>query len=310
MKTETTELQREIKKLKAEKNALILAHYYQEESIQEVADFVGDSLALAKKAMHTDADIILFAGVYFMGETAKILNPSKKVIIPDLKAGCSLVDGCPPEEFRQFIERYPDHKVVTYINSSIEVKAMSDFICTSSNAVEIVNKIPRDQPIIFAPDAHLGKWVEQQTGRKMVLWQGECIVHQAFAQDKLIQLFRRHPDAQLIAHPESHSDVLKLASFVGSTTKLIQYVVQSENHKFIIGTEPGVFREMKLLAPDKTLIALPSVEDNACACSECAFMKMNTLEKLYSALLHETPEVNIEESLAAKAMIPLQRMLN
>lgn len=306
---QTKKLGAQIRELAKRKNAIILAHYYQEHEIQDIADFVGDSLALAQYAQKTDAKIIVLAGVYFMAETAKILNPNSKVLVPDRAASCSLVEGCPPDEFSGFVAQHPGYKVVTYINSSLEVKAMSDLICTSSNARAIIDSIPEKEKIIFAPDAHLGAWLIKETGREMVLWKGECAVHQAFAKEKLLQLFQQHPNAELIAHPESHENILRLASFIGSTTALINRVASSPNQKFLIGTEAGVLHKMRELAPEKTLIPLPSMEDNSCACSECAYMKLNTMEKLYYCLEKETPEVTVEPTLAERALVPLQRML-
>lgn len=306
---DTATLQQEIKNLADAKNALILAHYYQVEEIQQVADFIGDSLDLSRKAKETDKEIIVFAGVKFMAETAKILNPEKKVLLPDLSAGCSLADNCLPDQFKKFLEAYPDHVVVTYINCSAEIKAMSDIICTSSNAETIVSKIPADKKIIFAPDANLGRYVMKQTKRDMVLWQGACIVHEAFSIDKLTTLMSENPYAKLVAHPESEDHILKIADFVGSTKKMIDYVKTNKSSTFIIATEVGILHQMQKEAPEKTLFAAPSHEDNTCACSECAFMKVNTLEKLYRCLLNETPAIALEESLIKKANIPLERML-
>lgn len=308
-KKDTVALQQEIKQLAKEKNAVILAHYYQSEEIQQIADYIGDSLDLSRKAKNTNKEIIVFAGVKFMAETAKILNPTKKVLLPDMAAGCSLSDNCPPDQFREFLAQYPDHVVVTYINCSAEVKAMSDIICTSSNAEQLVSKIPLDKKIVFAPDANLGRYVMRQTKRDMVLWQGACIVHEAFSMEKLGKLIADYPDAKLVAHPEAEEHLLKLADFVGSTKKMIDYVKHSDHESFIIATEAGILHEMQKEAPGKLLIAAPSHEDNTCACSECAFMKMNTLEKLYNCLLHETPEIILDEDLLKKAAIPLDRML-
>ncbi len=308
-KKDTVALQQEIKRLAKEKNAVILAHYYQSEEIQQIADYIGDSLDLSRKAKATDKEIIVFAGVKFMAETAKILNPTKKVLLPDMAAGCSLADNCPPDQFREFLQQYPDHVVVTYINCSAEVKAMSDIICTSSNAEHLVSKIPLDKKIIFAPDANLGRYVMRQTKRDMVLWQGACIVHEAFSMEKLGKLIGEHPNAKLVAHPEAEEHLLKLADFVGSTKKMIEYVKHSDDESFIIATEAGILHEMQKEAPGKLLIAAPSHEDNTCACSECAFMKMNTLEKLYNCLLHETPEIILDQELLKKAAIPLDKML-
>jgi quinolinate synthase len=308
-KKDTVALQQEIKQLAKEKNAVILAHYYQSEDIQQIADYIGDSLDLSRKAKNTDKEIIVFAGVKFMAETAKILNPSKKVLLPDMAAGCSLSDNCPPDQFGEFLQKYPDHVVVTYINCSAEIKAMSDIICTSSNAEHLVSQIPADKKIVFAPDANLGRYVMRQTNRDMVLWQGACIVHEAFSMEKLGKLIGEHPEAKLVAHPEAEEHLLKLADFIGSTKKMIDYVKHSDHESFIIATEAGILHEMQKEAPGKLLIAAPSHEDNTCACSECAFMKMNTLEKLYNCLLHESPEIVLDEELLKKAAIPLDRML-
>lgn len=300
----------EIKRLKKEKNAVILAHYYQEPIIQDLADYVGDSLGLSRKAAETEADIILFAGVHFMAETAKILNPTKKVILPDLNAGCSLADSCNAEDLAKFKEMYPNHLVVTYVNTSAEVKAISDICCTSSNAEKIVQSIPLDQPIIFAPDKNLGSYIKNQTGRDMVLWDGACIVHEAFSLEKLIALYQKHPKAQIIAHPESEAHILKVANYIGSTSELIDYVKTNPNSEFIVATEAGVIHEMQKAVPNKILVAAPAKEDNTCACSECAYMKMNTLEKVYSCLKYELPEIHVEQEIQERALIPIQRMLD
>ena len=302
-------LQEQVTRLKEEKNAVILAHYYQEPEIQEVADFIGDSLELAKKAAQTSADIIVFAGVHFMAETAKILNPSKKVLLPDLNAGCSLADSCPPEAFKKLKEQYPDHVVVTYINCSAEIKTLSDIVCTSSNAEKIINSIPRDKPIIFAPDKNLGRYLMEKTGRKMLLWDGACIVHEAFSLDKLLELYKLHPTAQIIAHPESEAHILKAANYVGSTSGMLNYVKNSEKNTFIVATEAGILHQMQKDVPWKTLIPAPAKEDNTCACSECAFMKMNTLKKLYDCLENEDPEIILSKDLMKKALVPIERML-
>jgi quinolinate synthase len=303
------ELKQKITTLKKEKNAVILAHYYQEPEIQEVADYVGDSLGLSQEAEKTDADIILFAGVHFMAETAKLLNPLKKVILPDLNAGCSLADSCPPDAFKEFTEAHPDHIVITYVNCSAEIKAMSDLVCTSSNAEKIVNSVPENVPIIFAPDKNLGNYINSKTGRKMVLWDGSCIVHEAFSIDKLLALYKEHPDAVIIAHPESEAHILKTASYIGSTAGMINYVKQSPKKKFIVATEAGILFKMQQEVPDKTLIPAPSVEDNTCACSKCAYMKLNTLQKVYDCLVKESPEITVSEEVAKKALIPIKRML-
>lgn len=303
------DLKEKILALKKEKNAVILAHYYQESDIQDVADYVGDSLGLSQEAVKAEADIIVFAGVHFMAETAKILNPSKKVILPDAKAGCSLADGCPPDEFKKFTDAHPDHVVITYVNCSAEVKALTDIVVTSSNAVKIVNSIPKDKPIIFAPDKNLGKYVMEVTGREMLLWDGSCIVHEAFSFDKLLALYKEHPDAKIIAHPESETHILKTAQYVGSTAGMIDFVKTDSNHKYIVATEAGILHKMQQEVPDKILIPAPAKEDNTCACSECGYMKMNTLQKLYNCLLNESPEVTVPEDIIAKALIPIERML-
>ncbi|MEO9570502.1 MAG: quinolinate synthase NadA [Polaribacter sp.] len=308
---ETTDIDyvEEILRLKKEKNAVLLAHYYQIDEIQEIADFVGDSLALAQQAAKTDADVIVFAGVHFMAETAKILNPTKKVLLPDLLAGCSLADSCPPEEFSAFKKQHPDHKVVTYINCSAEIKALSDIVCTSSNAKKIIDSFPEDQPIIFAPDRNLGDYLNKETGREMLLWDGACMVHEAFSMEKLIDLYKEHPDAELIAHPESEAHMLKVAKYIGSTSGLLNYVKNSDKKKFIVATEAGILFEMLQENPDKIIIPAPAKEDNTCACSECAYMKMNTMKKLYLCLKHELPNIEVEKELAKKAIIPINRML-
>lgn len=308
--TSDINLVEEITRLREEKNAVILAHYYQESAIQEVADYVGDSLGLAIQASKTDADIIVFAGVLFMAETAKLLNPTKKVLIPDMEAGCSLADSCPPHKFKPFVEAHPDHKVISYINCSAEIKAMSDIICTSSNAADIVNSFPKDQKLIFAPDKNLGKYLIKTTGRDMVLWNGACIVHEAFSFDKLLKLKIKHPEAEIVAHPESEPHVLDVANFVGSTGKMLNYIENSDTSTFIVGTEVGLLHELGKRVPDKTLIPLPINEDNTCACSECAFMKLNTLEKLYRCLRDETPGVEVNPAIFERAKEPLVKMIN
>ena len=308
MKT-TSDLKEKILELKKRKNAVILAHYYQEEAIQEIADFVGDSLELSRKASQVNADIIVFAGVYFMAETAKIVNPNKKVIVPDVKAGCSLADGCPPNKFKAFLKDYPNHTVVTYINCTAEVKTLTDIVCTSSNAKKVIASIPEDQPIVFAPDKNLGKYLIAETGRDMVLWEGSCIVHEAFSLEKLIDLYKKHPTATIIAHPESETHILKVAHYIGSTSGMLNHVKKSSNDTFIVATEAGILHQMQLDNPTKTLIPAPSKEDNTCACSECAFMKVNTLEKLYQCLQDESPEVHLDNKIIEKALLPIQRML-
>ncbi|UZR96605.1 quinolinate synthase NadA [Chondrinema litorale] len=299
----------EINKLKKEKNAVILAHYYQEPVIQDISDYLGDSLALAKKAAQTDAETIVFAGVHFMAETAKIINPEKKVLLPDLKAGCSLADSCPPTEFKKFIDQHPGHIVITYINCSAEIKTMSDITCTSSNAVQIIESIPKDQPIIFAPDKNLGKYLIKKTGRDMLLWEGSCIVHEAFSIDRLLELHQNHAKAKIIAHPESEEPLLKTAQFIGSTAQLLKYVKEDSAEEFIVATEAGILHQMMKEVPNKTLIPAPSNEDNTCACSECAFMKQNTLEKLYLCMKYDAPEITLSEEVIIKGRRPIERML-
>lgn len=303
-------LKEKILQLKKEKNVVILAHYYQEPEIQDIADYVGDSLGLSQEAVNVEADIILFAGVHFMAETAKILNPDKKVILPDLNAGCSLAESCPPYLFRKFKEQNPDHLVITYVNCSAEIKAMSDIVCTSSNALKIVNSVPEEIPIIFAPDKNLGRYIIDKTGRDMLLWDGSCVVHEAFSLDKLIALYKENSDAEIIAHPESETHILKTASYIGSTSGMINYVRNSPKQKFIVATEAGILHKMYQEVPEKMLIPAPAYEDNTCACSECMYMKMNTLQKVYDCLLNESPEVTVSEEIRQKALIPIERMLN
>ncbi|MBM7114880.1 quinolinate synthase NadA [Archangium primigenium] len=301
------DLEREIQDLKKRLNAVILAHYYQESEIQDVADFVGDSLALAQAAAKTTADVIVFCGVHFMAETAKILNPSRTVLLPDLKAGCSLSDRCPPAAFRAFKEKHPDHFVVSYVNSSAAVKALSDVICTSSNAVKIVQRVPPERNILFAPDQHLGRYVMKQTGRDMVLWPGSCIVHEIFSEKKLVQLKVQHPDAEVVAHPECESAVLRHADFIGSTKALLDHVLASPKRTFIVVTEAGILHQMKRGAPDKHFI--PAPPDNDCACNECPYMRLNTLEKLYQCMRDGTPQLTLPPELQSAALAPLRRML-
>jgi len=303
-------LSEKIAQLKKEKNAIILAHYYQHPEIQDIADYVGDSLGLSQKAADTDADIIVFAGVHFMAETAKILNPEKTVVLPDLNAGCSLADSCPPGAFAKFLQAHPDHIVITYVNCSAEIKTMSDIVCTSSNALKIVESIPKDQPIIFAPDRNLGKYIIKKTGREMLLWDGSCVVHEAFCIDKLLDLYQKHPDAVIIAHPESEEHILKTASYVGSTSGMINFVKEHPKEKFIVATEAGILHKMKQEVPEAELIPAPAQEDNTCACSECAYMKVNTLQKLYDCLLNESPKIEVSKVIREKALLPIQRMLD
>ena len=301
------DLFKEIERLKKEKNAIILAHYYQEPDIQDVADFIGDSLALAQKAQSTTADIIVFAGVHFMAETAKILNPNKKVLLPDLKAGCSLADSAPADAFKKFKESHPDHIVITYINCTAEVKALSDIICTSSNAEAIINSLPKEQKIIFAPDKNLGAYLIKKTGRDMVLWNGACQVHELFSLEKITKLKMRHPDAKVIAHPECEESLLKVADFIGSTSALLKYSAQNPATEFIVATESGILHQMQIQSPTKTFI--PAPPDNACACNDCPFMKLNTLEKLYLCMEYEEPEIIMDQKLMDASKKPIERML-
>ncbi|MFL0160839.1 quinolinate synthase NadA [Aquirufa salirivi] len=303
------ELIEAIKKLKAEKNAVILAHYYVDGEIQELADFVGDSLGLSQAAEKTTADLIVFCGVHFMGETAKILNPSKKVVVPDFNAGCSLADSVPVEEFAALKAKHPNAVVVSYINCSAEIKAMTDIICTSSNAVQVVESIPKNQEIIFAPDANLGRYVAHKTGRELILWEGACMVHIDISLEKLKKLRVEFPDALLIAHPECKEMILREADYVGSTTALLNYVEKSDRQTFIVATEAGILHKMKMAVPNKHLIPAPANEQNSCACSECPYMKMNTLEKLYNALYYELPEIHLREEIRIPAYKALKAML-
>ncbi|MCK9411907.1 MAG: quinolinate synthase NadA [Prolixibacteraceae bacterium] len=298
----------EIDRLKREKNAIILGHYYLTPELQDLADFLGDSLALAQQAEATTADIILFVGVHFMAETAKILNPGKKVLVPDMKAGCSLADSAPAPEFKQFLDQHPDHVVISYINCSAEIKALSDVIVTSSNAKKIVESFPMDQKIIFAPDRNLGNYLNAVTGREMVLWDGACMVHEKYSLEKIIGLKNDHPDAVLISHPECERPILLVSEFVGSTTALLNYVTTSEETKFIVATESGILHQMKSKCPDKIFMPAPSI-DATCGCNDCSFMKLNTLKKLYLALRYEQPEIILREELMVKAKMPILRML-
>ncbi len=299
----------EINRLRNEKNAVILAHYYQDHDIQDIADFVGDSLALSQQAAKTTADVIVFAGVHFMAETAKIINPTKKVLLPDLAAGCSLSDSCPAGNFGAFVAQHPNHAVISYINCSAEVKAVSDIICTSSNAKRVIENIPPETPIIFAPDKNLGRYLIKTTGREMLLWDGACAVHQAFSLQKLMDLIQAHPEAKVLAHPESEAPILALANFVGSTKAIIDFAKTDNTQSYIVATEVGILHQMMKEMPQKHFIPAPAAEDNTCACSECAFMKVNTLEKLYLCLRDETPEITLNEALRQKAEKPLKRML-
>ncbi len=304
----TIDLFAEIEKLKKEKNIVLLAHYYQEPDIQDVADYIGDSLGLAQEAAKTNANIIVFAGVHFMAETAKILNPSKKVLLPDLKAGCSLADSAPTALFKAFKEKHPNHVVVSYINCSAEIKALSDIICTSGNAEKIIESIPFDQPIIFAPDKNLGAFFNKKTGRNMLLWNGACMVHEIFSLEKITKLKIRHPKAKFIAHPECEEAVLNIADFVGSTTQLLKFAQQNEAQEFIVATETGILHQMQKSTPNKTFI--PAPPNNSCACNDCPHMKLNTLEKLYLCMKYETPEITMNENLRLAALKPMERMMD
>ena len=297
----------EIEKLKKEKNAVILAHYYQEGDIQDIADYIGDSLGLSQQAAKTDADIIVFAGVHFMAETAKILSPNKKVLLPDLKAGCSLADSCPPHLFKKFKENYPDHLVITYVNCTAELKALSDIVCTSSNAVQIVESLPKEQKIIFGPDRNLGAWVGKKTGRDLVLWNGACMVHEIFSREKITKLKERYPNAKILAHPECEEVILQLADYIGSTTGILKYATNSPEKEFIVATEAGILHQMQKDNPDKTFI--PAPPNNTCACNDCPHMKRNTLEKLYLCLKNEMPEIEVPAHIIEKAVKPIERML-
>lgn len=298
----------EILRLKEELNAVILAHYYQESEIQDIADFVGDSLELAKKAKSTNADVIVFAGVHFMAETAKILNPQKLVLIPDPEASCSLAEGCPADQFRKFREAHPDHIAITYINCTAEVKALSDIICTSSNAEKIISQIPPEKPILFSPDRNLGKYLIKKTGRNMLLWEGSCIVHETFSERKILDLKLRYPEAKLIAHPECEEPVLMHADFIGSTSRLLKFIQEDSSTSYIVATETGIIHQMKKARPDKIFIPAPP-QDESCSCNECPYMKLNTMEKVYLCMNNKFPAINLDEELRLKALKPIERML-
>ncbi|SNZ01460.1 quinolinate synthase NadA [Flagellimonas pacifica] len=302
-------LKEKILQLKKDKNAIILSHYYQIPEIQEIADYVGDSLRLSQLAAATKADIIVFAGVHFMAETAKIINPSKKVLLPDLSAGCSLAESCSADTFEKFVNAHPDHIVVTYINCSAKVKALTDVVCTSSNALKVIESIPENQPIIFAPDRNLGQYIIKKTGRNMLLWDGSCLVHEAFSIDKLITLHKKYPDYKIIAHPESEEHILKTAVYIGSTSGMINYVKAHPNDKFIVATEAGILHKMWKEVPTAELIPAPAKEDNTCACSECAYMKVNTMQKLHDCLLNESPQIDVPMDIREKALVPIEHML-
>ncbi|RKR81182.1 quinolinate synthetase [Mucilaginibacter gracilis] len=303
----TLNLFEEIEKLKKEKNAVVLAHYYQEPDIQDIADYIGDSLGLSQQAAKTDADIIVFAGVHFMAETAKILSPNKKVLLPDLKAGCSLADSCPPHLFKKFKEQYPNHLVITYVNCTAELKALSDIVCTSSNAVQIVESLPKEQKIIFGPDKNLGAYVAKKTGRDLVLWNGACMVHEIFSREKITKLKSRYPDAKLLAHPECEDVILEMADYIGSTTGLLKYSTNSTAKEFIVATESGIMHQMQKDNPLKTFI--PAPPNNNCACNDCPHMKRNTLEKLYLCMKNESPEIFVPMDIIERAVKPIERML-
>lgn len=304
----TSDIAAQIQQLKKKKNAVILAHYYQTGEIQEIADYIGDSLGLAQYGAKVSADIIVLAGVVFMAETAKILSPEKKVLISDMGAGCSLADNCPPREFKAFIDAHPGHTVVTYVNCSAEVKALSDILCTSSNAVKIIESIPREQPIIFAPDRHLGAYLRKKTGRDLVLWEGACLVHETFDAKQITRLKARHPEALVLAHPECPESVLDLADHIGSTSSLLEYSKSSTANEFIVVTEAGILHQMQKASPGKLFHAAPNSE--SCSCAECPFMRRNTMEKIYACLQNEQPEVFVPEEVRVEALVPLQRMLD
>ena len=301
------EITEEIALLCEKRNAVILAHYYQEPHIQDIADFIGDSLELSRKAAETKSDVIVFCGVHFMGETAKILCPEKKVLIPDIDAGCSLSDDCPADEFRKFREQHPNHFVISYINCSAEVKAQSDLICTSSNAVDLVKQLPENKPILFAPDQNLGRWVQHKSGRELTLWPGRCSVHESFSEEALIKLKLKHKGADVIAHPECQPNILELADFIGSTSKLLSYTKETNKDTFIVITEPGIIHQMKLSNPNKNYIDVPGID--GCSCNECPYMRLNTLEKILDCLKHMKPEITLKDDIIKKAYHPINRML-
>ena len=300
----------EINKLKKEKNAVILAHFYQEKAIQDIADFIGDSLALSQKASEIkDADIIVFAGVHFMAETAKILSPDKKVLLPDLKAGCSLAESCPPKEFKKFIDDNPNHLVITYVNASAEIKTLTDIVCTSSNAKQIIENLPKEQKIIFAPDRNLGNYINSITGKNMLLWDGACSVHEAFSLEKILDLKKENPNAKILAHPECQKPVLLTADYIGSTSGMLKFSQTDESQKYIVATESGILHQMEKLSPNKTFIPAPP-NDSTCACNECEYMRLNTMQKLYNCLKYELPEIILDEKIIEKAKKPIIKMLD
>lgn len=302
-------MKEKIRQLCKEKNAIILSHYYTQPELQEIADFVGDSLALAQKAEKTDADIIVMVGVHFMGETCKVLCPEKKVLVPDMQAGCSLADSCPADKFAEFVKAHPDHTVISYVNTTAAVKAHTDVVVTSSNAKQIVDSLPKDEKIIFGPDRNLGGYINAVTGRSMLLWDGACHVHERFSVEKIIELKKAHPAAKVLAHPECQGPVVKIADVVGSTAALLKYSINSDDQEFIVATESGILHEMQKASPDKTFIPAPP-DDSTCMCNECAYMKLNTMEKLYNCLLNETPEIHVDETVAKEAVKPIKRMLD
>jgi quinolinate synthase len=302
------DVKKEIDRMRKEKNAVILAHYYQEAEIQDIADFVGDSLALSQEAENTGADTILFAGVHFMAETAKIISPDKKVLIPDLNAGCSLAESCTEPDFREFIKNYPDHTVVSYVNTTAEIKALTDIVCTSSNAVKIIESLPEDEKIIFAPDKNLGNYIKSVTGRDMVIWQGACHVHEEFSLERILDIKKQEPDAKIIAHPECEKPILMVADFIGSTNHMLAFTKRDDSEKYIVATESGIIHQMKKLSPEKLFIPAPP-KDSTCACSDCSFMKLITIKKLYNCLKYEKPEVNVNEEIRKKAVRSIKRML-
>jgi quinolinate synthase len=303
----TIDLVAEINRLKKEKNAIILAHYYQDADIQDIADYIGDSLGLSQKAADTEADIIVFAGVHFMAETAKMLSPTKKVLLPDLKAGCSLADSCPPHIFKKFKEKHPDHLVVSYINCTAELKTLTDICCTSTNAVQIIESIPKDKPIIFAPDKNLGQYLIKKTGRDMLLWNGACMVHEIFSNERIVKLKNRHPEAKFIAHPECEPHILEMADYIGSTTGLLKYTMNDPSQSYIVATEAGILHQMQKSSPHKTFI--PAPPNNNCACNDCPHMKLNTLEKLYLCMKYELPEINLPDWVIKEGIGSIDRML-
>ncbi|MFL0749168.1 MAG: quinolinate synthase NadA [Prochlorococcus sp.] len=302
-----TELRSAINELRNERNAVILAHYYQDPEIQDIADFIGDSLELSRRAADTNAEVIVFCGVHFMAETAKILSPEKTVLIPDLDAGCTLADDCPADEFEKFLNKHPNHIVVSYINCSAAVKALSDLICTSSNAVHLVNQLPKDRPILFAPDQNLGRWVQRQSGRELTFWPGRCVVHETFSEEALLKLKIKHPQAEVIAHPECLENLLDLSDFIGSTSKLLKHSETSTSKEFIVLTEPGIIHQMKLKMPNKRFIEVPGID--GCSCNQCPYMRLNTLEKLWVCMNSMEPTLEMDDELRLKALVPIERML-